>query len=154
MKTKLFMLIFLLATTCLSCSKDDDEKPDDPKTTAELIKGTWTLNSVHYDYFDSSNNLLYRDPEEDTKGTWTFDGQLVNLTFQGEEGSGTSNYIITEEGDEQYLNINSSEIQRLRIYSIDENSMVLGDDFGPDTYIQDAVEKQAANSSVRANFSR
>jgi hypothetical protein len=148
------MLFFLLASTCLSCSKDDDEQPDDPKTTAELIKGTWTLNSVHYDYFDSSNNLLYRDPEEDAKGTWTFDGQVVNLTFQGEEGSGTSNYIITEEGDEQYLNINSSEIQRLRIYSIDENSMILGDDFGPDTYFQDGVEKQAANSSVRANFTR
>ena len=153
MKTKLFMLIFLLATTSLSCSKDDDEKPDDPMTTAELIKGTWTLNSVHYDYFDSSNNLLYRDPEEDARGTWTFDGQVVNMTFQG-EGTGTSNYTITEEDGEQYLNVTSSEFERLRIYSLDENTMVLGEDFGPDSYVQDGVEKQAANSSVRANFTR
>lgn len=155
MKTKLFILIFLLATTSLSCSKDDDEKPDNSSDTEELIKGKWNLNSVHYDYFDSSNNLLFRDPEEDTQGTWEFDGRVVVIVDADDGDVESSTYTITQEGSDQYINFTtSSELERLRIISIDKNAMVLGDDFAPDTYVEDGVEKQAAKSSVRANFTR
>lgn len=150
------MLIFLLATTSLSCSKDDDEKPDDSQTSAELIQGKWNLNSVHYDYLDASNNLLFRDPEEDTKGTWELDGKVVVIIDADDDDDvESSTYTITQEGADQYINFTAStDLQRLRIYSLDENSMVLGDDFGPDTYEENGVQKQAANSSVRANFTR
>lgn len=153
MKTKLYLIILLLATTSLSCSKDDDDKPADRKTTAELIIGKWNLNSVDYTYYDSANNLLFRDPEEDAQGIWEFDGKVLIMMFT-DEGEGSGTYTITQEGEDQYLIVSTSEFGRLRIISIDDHAMVLGDDFAPDSYVQDGIEKPAARSSVRANFTR
>ncbi len=119
---KLSLLLFLGLVLFTSCSNDDDNS-----TELESLNGIWNVKNI-------SGGIAGIDNRHETGIiTWTFDNQTLTVEnnsaqrniYNGFE-SGTYSYLLLEDENEQFINLNESGDYLKIIFA--NNEMILDPD--------------------------
>jgi len=119
---KLSLLLFLGLVLFTSCSNDDDNS-----TELESLNGIWNVKNI-------SGGIAGIDNRYETGIiTWTFDNQTLTVENNSAQGniynrfeSGTYSYLLLEDENEQFINLNESGDYLKIIFA--NNEMILDPD--------------------------
>ena len=97
MKKQLFTLFVALATTIVSCSDDNDPKPNQPsKLLAKVTETRAGQNTVYTTTYDSQNRLTgFKNQNNTESTTFTYDANGNLTKLQAVEGEESTVFEIT-----------------------------------------------------------